>query len=183
MRRLLSDPNTDFLLAGDPPAGVCQLRYRYGIWSESDDCWLEDIFVEAGARGTGLGRALLEAAFGRARERGCARVELDVNETNQAALALYRSLGFEAIWADPPGGRRTSLCGGVSDLVHLVAHGDRAGLDDVGAQPGPVDHALQYAGIGEALDVVGGPHHSAPQPRPRRPGSASRAGRSAGCRS
>jgi GNAT superfamily N-acetyltransferase len=104
VRRLLGDPNTDFLLAGDPPAGVCQLRYRFGIWSESDDCWLEDIFVEAGARGTGMGRALVEAAFERARERGCARIELDVNEANPAALALYESLGFEA-WADPPGGR------------------------------------------------------------------------------
>ena len=90
VRRLLGDPNTDFLLAGDPPAGVCQLRYRYALWTESEDCWLEDIFVEA--------------AFERARERGCARMELDVNEANPAALRLYESLGFEA-WSDPPGGR------------------------------------------------------------------------------
>src|SRR3954447_978003 len=52
-----------------------------------------------------------------------------------------------------PGGG-TCSCGGVSDLVDLVAHGDRAGLDDVRAQTGAVDHALQDAGIGEALDVV-----------------------------
>ena len=58
VRRLLADPNTDFLLAGDPPAGVCQLRYRYAIWTESDDCWLEDIFVEEEARGSGMGREL-----------------------------------------------------------------------------------------------------------------------------
>ena len=96
--------DTDFLLAGDPPAGVCQLRYRYAIWTESEDCWLEDIFVEASARGSGVGRALVEAAFERARERGCARMELDVNEANPAALRLYESLGFEA-WSDPPGGR------------------------------------------------------------------------------
>jgi ribosomal protein S18 acetylase RimI-like enzyme len=102
--RLLTDPNTDFLLAGDPATGVCQLRYRYAVWTESEDCWLEDIFVEAEARGSGVGRALVEAAFERARERGCARVELDVNEANPAALRLYESLGFEA-WSDPPGGR------------------------------------------------------------------------------
>ncbi len=103
-RRLLVDPNTDFLLAGDPPAGVCQLRYRYSIWTETDDCWLEDIFVEEAARGSGVGRALMEAAFERARERGCARMELDVNEANPAAVGLYESLGFEG-WSDPPGGR------------------------------------------------------------------------------
>jgi GNAT superfamily N-acetyltransferase len=103
-RRLLSDPNTEFLLAGDPAKGVCQLRYRYSIWTESDDCWLEDIFVEADARGTGLGRALVEAAFERARDRGCVRMELDVNEANPGAVRLYESLGFDG-WSDPPGGR------------------------------------------------------------------------------
>jgi ribosomal protein S18 acetylase RimI-like enzyme len=102
--RLLADPNTEFLLAGDPAAGVCQLRYRFAIWTGSEDCCLEDIFVEPQARGSGLGRALAEAALERARRRGCARIELDVNEANPAALALYESLGFES-WSDPPGGR------------------------------------------------------------------------------
>jgi ribosomal protein S18 acetylase RimI-like enzyme len=104
VKRLLSDPNTDFLLGGDPAAGVCQLRYRFAVWTGTEDCSLEDIFVEPEARGSGLGRALAEAALARARERGCARVELDVNEANAAALALYESLGFES-WSDPPGGR------------------------------------------------------------------------------
>jgi GNAT superfamily N-acetyltransferase len=104
VRRVLADPNADFLLAGEPPKGVCQLRYRYAIWTESEDCWLEDIFVEDGARGAGLGRELIEAAFERARERGCARMQLDVNEANSGARRLYESLGFEAS-SDPPGGR------------------------------------------------------------------------------
>jgi ribosomal protein S18 acetylase RimI-like enzyme len=104
VERLLSDPNTDFLLGGDPAAGVCQLRYRFAVWTGTEDCSLEDIFVEPQARGSGLGRALAEAALERARERGCARVELDVNEANPAALALYESVGFES-WSDPPGGR------------------------------------------------------------------------------
>ena len=104
VRRVLAEPNSDFLIAGEPPAGVCQLRYRFSIWTESDDCWLEDIFVEAEARGSGMGHALIEAAFERARERGCRRMQLDVNEANPAALALYDSLGFSAS-SDPPGGR------------------------------------------------------------------------------
>jgi ribosomal protein S18 acetylase RimI-like enzyme len=103
VERLLGDPNTDFLLAGDPAVGVCQLRYRFAVWTGTDDCCLEDIFVAPDARGSGLGRALVEAAFRQARERGCARIELDANEANETAVALYRSLGFES-WSDPPGG-------------------------------------------------------------------------------
>lgn len=104
VRRLLADPDTDFLLTGDPATAVCQLRYRYAIWTDSEDCCLEDIFVEEEARGSGVGRALVEAAFERARERGCARMVLDVNEANAGALRLYESMGFET-WSDPPGGR------------------------------------------------------------------------------
>ena len=92
--RLLEDPDTEFLLAGDPPAGLCQLRYRLSVWKGADDCWLEDLFVEEAARGTGMGRALAEEAVARARARGCRRIELDVNEDNQPARALYRAVGF-----------------------------------------------------------------------------------------
>jgi GNAT superfamily N-acetyltransferase len=102
VERLLADPNTEFLLADD--VGICQLRYRYGLWHAAEDCWLEDLFVLETARRAGVGRALAQAAVERALERGCARVELDVNEANPGALALYDGLGFSA-WQDPPGGR------------------------------------------------------------------------------
>jgi GNAT superfamily N-acetyltransferase len=93
VQRLLADPQTEFLLAGDPPAGVAQLRYRWSVWTESEDAWLEDLFVTAEARGSGLGRALVEAAVERARARGCARIELDTAEDNPARR-LYEALGF-----------------------------------------------------------------------------------------
>jgi ribosomal protein S18 acetylase RimI-like enzyme len=105
--RLLDEPGTEFLLAAadaDRPAGVCQLRYRHGLWYDAPDCWLEDIYVDEGARRLGIGRALVEAALARARERGCRRIQLDVNEANTDALALYRELGFDEI-QDPPGAR------------------------------------------------------------------------------
>jgi ribosomal protein S18 acetylase RimI-like enzyme len=105
--RLLVDPHTEFLLAEPDaarPAGLCQLRYRYGLWYDAPDCWLEDMYVDADARGRGIGRALGDAAIERARERGCRRVQLDVNEANPEALALYRRLGFDSL-QDPPGGQ------------------------------------------------------------------------------
>jgi ribosomal protein S18 acetylase RimI-like enzyme len=98
--RLLRDPETEFLLAepeaGAPPAGVAQLRFRYGVWRAGGDCLLEDLYVDAAARGAGLGQALVAAALDRARARGCRRVELDVNESNEAAQRLYGRFGFSA---------------------------------------------------------------------------------------
>jgi GNAT superfamily N-acetyltransferase len=83
---LLQDPNTEFLLA---PAGVCQLRYRLSVWTATEDCWLEDLYVSDEARGTGMGRALIEAAFERAK-----RIQLDVADDNARAMDVYRAAGF-----------------------------------------------------------------------------------------
>jgi GNAT superfamily N-acetyltransferase len=98
--RLIAEPYTEFLLGsvgGDSsPCGVCQLRFRHSVWTDSPDCWLEDLFVEEHARGRGVGGALVVAAFGRATTRGALRIELDTNEHNHGAIALYESLGFSA---------------------------------------------------------------------------------------
>ena len=102
IERLILRDDTEYLLGGEPAMGVVQLRYRYGIWWDAEDCALEDLFVRAEARGSGLGRALVEAAIERARERGCRRIELDTGEENAPALALYRSLGFRS-GLDEPG--------------------------------------------------------------------------------
>ena len=100
VERLIERPEVEYLLGAvdqdSPPAGVCQLRYRFGVWMAAEDCWMEDLFVRDEARRTGLGRALAQAALERARVRGCRRVELDVNEANQGALGLYEGLGFSS---------------------------------------------------------------------------------------
>src|SRR6476469_1903260 len=87
--QLIDREHAEFLLAFDgagAAVGVCQLRYRLGVWTGAEDCWLEDLFVTEAARGGGHGRELVEAAFEAARGRGCRRIELDVNEQNAAAL-------------------------------------------------------------------------------------------------
>lgn len=98
VERLIEQPATEYLLGAPhddaPPMAVAQLRYRYSLWTASDDCWLEDLFVEEPARGTGVGRAMIEAALERARAHGCRRIELDVDDDNAAARALYARLGF-----------------------------------------------------------------------------------------
>lgn len=95
--QLFDDPNTEYLIAGEPGIAIAQLRYRVSVWNGgSEDCWLEDLFVEPDSRGDGVGRALTNACIQRARQRGCGRIQLDANESNGKALTLYRDLGFEA---------------------------------------------------------------------------------------
>jgi GNAT superfamily N-acetyltransferase len=106
VERIMAGGDGEYLLAaagedGDA-AGVCQLRFRWSVWKSAEDCWLEDLYVREAARGSGLGRALVESAFERARERGCRRIELDVNEDNAPARALYEACGFRTE-PKPPG--------------------------------------------------------------------------------
>ena len=97
---LIEDPATVYLLGsvapGERACGVCQLRFRHSVWTSSPDCWLEDLYVQEHARGRGVGRALVHAAFEHAGARSAARIELDTNERNTGAIALYESLGFSA---------------------------------------------------------------------------------------
>jgi GNAT superfamily N-acetyltransferase len=104
VERLIVRPDTEYILAAagnGEPGGVCQLRYRYGLWTASEDCWLEDLFVREADRRAGLGEALVVAAIERARERGCGRIELDVAQSNRAAWALYERMGFSAGYKPP----------------------------------------------------------------------------------
>ena len=98
VERLLEDRDTEYLLASADddslPAGVLQLRFRFSIWKAAPDAWLEDLFVAASARRAGVGDALVTLAIERAAARGARRIELDTNETNAGALALYERHGF-----------------------------------------------------------------------------------------
>ena len=104
VERIMAGGDGEYLLAagGAEAVAVCQLRFRWSVWTGAEDCWLEDLFVREDARRSGLGRALVGAAIEHARERGCGRIELDVNEDNGPALALYEACGF-SLEPKPPG--------------------------------------------------------------------------------
>lgn len=53
------------------------------------------IAIRKEARGLGLGRAMMEDAIGWARSVGIRKLTLGVFATNERAITLYRSLGFE----------------------------------------------------------------------------------------
>jgi GNAT superfamily N-acetyltransferase len=52
-------------------------------------CYLQDLFTEESARGQGIGRALIEAVYRRAKAAGVERVYWQTHETNLTGMKLY----------------------------------------------------------------------------------------------
>jgi GNAT superfamily N-acetyltransferase len=52
-------------------------------------CYLQDLFTAESARGRGIGRALIESVYERAKEAGAQRVYWQTHETNLTAMKLY----------------------------------------------------------------------------------------------
>lgn len=63
----------------------------------ADCAFLYDIEVEEPHRGQGYGRALLAAAEDVVRSHGVTSLELNVFGGNAAAIALYRSAGYDVV--------------------------------------------------------------------------------------
>ena len=69
--------------------GIVHWILHRSCWTVGDYCYLQDLFVEAGQRGQGLGRRLIEQIYALAGSRECSRVYWLTHETNTSAMALY----------------------------------------------------------------------------------------------
>ncbi len=73
--------------------GVALWFLTYSTWTGRPSLYLEDLFVEEAARGTGAGRALFGALAREATALGCARMDWAVLDWNEPARGFYASLG------------------------------------------------------------------------------------------
>jgi GNAT superfamily N-acetyltransferase len=77
--------------------GIVHYLFHRSTWTPGDYCYLQDLFVADGARGLGLGRALIEAVYEKAKAAGASRVHWLTHTTNAQARILYDQV------ADNPG--------------------------------------------------------------------------------
>jgi ribosomal protein S18 acetylase RimI-like enzyme len=91
---LIETGEVTVLFAGEGPDGFAELRFRTSLYTGVLDASLEELYVVPERRGHGLGRALLEGAMERARQRGAAHIDLTTGVDDVAARSLYQSAGF-----------------------------------------------------------------------------------------
>jgi GNAT superfamily N-acetyltransferase len=75
--------------AEDRVVGLVHFIEHRSCWTSGNYLYLQDLFTDAGARGRGVGRSLIEHVYAQARARGCARVHWLTHETNTTAMQLY----------------------------------------------------------------------------------------------
>jgi GNAT superfamily N-acetyltransferase len=73
--------------------GFALFFHNFSTFEGRPGLYLEDLYVEPEARGSGLGKALLQRLAQLALERDCARLEWAVLDWNAPAIAFYRALG------------------------------------------------------------------------------------------
>ena len=76
----------------DGVIGFTHCLFRPSTWTETDYCYLEDLFVDPNIRGKGAGRALMEKVFHLAKEKKSKRVYWTTQEFNKTARVLYDSI-------------------------------------------------------------------------------------------
>ena len=69
--------------------GIVHYLFHPVTWSAANRCYLEDLFVSPAARGTGAGRALIEAVYKAADEAGADQVYWLTAQNNATARRLY----------------------------------------------------------------------------------------------
>ena len=77
-------------MAGD--LGFAIAFTHASTWVMTQDCYLEDLFVDPEARGQGIGRALMADVQAIARAKGCARLYWHTDHDNRQARNLYDSI-------------------------------------------------------------------------------------------
>lgn len=97
LRMILGDARVGRILIardGDRAIGMVNLLFTVSTAEGGPVLLLEDMVVDPGHRGRGIGLALVEAAIALATAEGCSRITLLTDEDNASAQWFYGRAGF-----------------------------------------------------------------------------------------
>lgn len=96
---LREHPTTLVLLAfdGDETVGAAVCFFGLSTFRARPLLNIHDLAVLHPYRGRGIGKALLAAAEEHAKQRGCCKLTLEVQDDNTRARMLYERFGFEDV--------------------------------------------------------------------------------------
>ncbi|MGG6896465.1 GNAT family N-acetyltransferase [Rhizobium sp. BR 315] len=69
--------------------GLSHYLFHRSTIAIEPSCYLQDLFTDEAARGTGIGSALIEAVYEQAQQAGSHRVYWQTHETNTKAMRVY----------------------------------------------------------------------------------------------
>ncbi|HTB08863.1 MAG TPA: GNAT family N-acetyltransferase [Acidimicrobiales bacterium] len=95
LERILHSDSAVLFVAKEGPRTVGMLTLITFRIPTGRRAWIEDVVVDADARGEGIGERLTEAAIDEARRRGARTIDLTSRPSREAANALYQKMGFE----------------------------------------------------------------------------------------
>jgi ribosomal protein S18 acetylase RimI-like enzyme len=85
------DPEIQGLVAesNGEVVGIVHFHYQLSTWTDTFDCYLEDLYVAEEARGNGAARALIQAVKELSTVRKCSKLFWITKESNTTARKLY----------------------------------------------------------------------------------------------
>ncbi|MDY7230685.1 ribosomal protein S18-alanine N-acetyltransferase [Hyalangium rubrum] len=102
LRRELDHDWSTILLVEEPlPNGEKHLLGLAIFWIVQDEVHVLNVATAPEHRRRGVGRAVMDEVLARGRHRRCTLATLEVRRSNEAAIGLYKSLGFRSVGVRP----------------------------------------------------------------------------------
>ena len=97
LRQIIERPEVGHILVfrdGSALVGMVNLLYTISTACGGRVGILEDMIIHPGRRGSGAGSTMLQGAIAFAQAKGCSRITLLTDRTNDAAIRFYKRHGF-----------------------------------------------------------------------------------------
>ena len=110
-QRLTSEPPQIHSLVAElngEVVGICHFHYQVSTWSDTTQCYLEDMYVDEAVRRQGIARTLIESVKTQAASSAATELYWITRQSNLRAQALYDKVAtktdfirYEALLAEP----------------------------------------------------------------------------------